>query len=56
MSNTREQTLYELDFTNRPITNADKEICASHLHFCPEWDFMPVDSDCPEYEFCICYE
>ena len=23
-------------------------------HYCPEWDYMPVDETCMEYEFCTC--
>lgn len=24
-------------------------------HYCPEWDYMLIDSTCPEYEVCTCY-
>lgn len=23
-------------------------------HACPEWDFLEIDQDCPEFECCIC--
>ena len=25
-------------------------------HWCPEWDFMPIDETLPEFEACICRE
>jgi len=25
------------------------------LHFCPEWDFMLINDDDPEFEACSCY-
>ena len=24
-------------------------------HSCPEWDYMVIDEDSPEFESCICY-
>jgi len=24
-------------------------------HWCPEWDFLPIDDTCPEFQSCICY-
>ena len=23
-------------------------------HYCPEWDFLPIDETCPEIQGCIC--
>lgn len=23
-------------------------------HYCPEWDDMPIDSACKEFESCLC--
>lgn len=23
-------------------------------HYCPEWDYMLITSECPEYECCMC--
>lgn len=25
-------------------------------HYCPEWDGLPIDETCPEFEFCDCDE
>ncbi len=25
-------------------------------HFCPEWDFLPIDETCGEFECCTCYQ
>lgn len=27
---------------------------SNYKHFCPEWDFLEIDADSPEYEACIC--
>lgn len=23
-------------------------------HFCPDWDYMAIDENCPEFEACAC--
>ncbi len=23
-------------------------------HYCPEWDFMPIDETCDEFQICTC--
>lgn len=23
-------------------------------HFCPDWDYMAIDENCPEFEACTC--
>lgn len=51
----RSRVLYELDMKRNTITNNDRYICAPNLHFCPDWDFLPIDSMSPEYEGCTCY-
>lgn len=25
-------------------------------HYCPDWDFLPIDDTCLEMESCTCYE
>ena len=25
-----------------------------HAHWCPEWDYLPIDSNCEEFEACTC--
>jgi hypothetical protein len=37
-----------LRFHKRILTGSKK-------HFCPEWDFMPIDETCKEFECCLCY-
>jgi len=53
---TREQILNELDFRAHPITTEDEMICASYLHFCPQLEFIAIDSDSPYFKDCRCYE
>lgn len=26
----------------------------NYRHACPEWDFLEIDADSPEYESCLC--
>jgi len=25
------------------------------VHFCPEWDFMAIHEESPEFQACLCY-
>jgi hypothetical protein len=25
-------------------------------HACPDWDFLEIDEDCPEFEACLCFD
>jgi len=25
-------------------------------HYCPDWDYLPIDETCPEYSGCTCYQ
>lgn len=25
-------------------------------HYCAEWDYLPIDETCPEFEYCLCYD
>ena len=25
-----------------------------HKHYCPEFDYLPIDETCTEYQFCMC--
>ena len=31
-----------------------KILTGKHAHYCYDWDFLPVDETCPEYECCHC--
>lgn len=36
------------------------EVCGKVLtggkaHWCPDWDFLPIDETCPEIDGCVCY-
>lgn len=33
----------------------DEAILLPNLHFCPDWDFLPVCDDSPEAEGCTCH-
>jgi hypothetical protein len=27
----------------------------AHAHWCPDWDYLPIDETCQEFESCICF-
>ena len=29
-------------------------LTGKRAHWCPEWDFLPVDETCAEFETCTC--
>lgn len=31
-----------------------KVLTGEKKHFCPEWDFLPIDETRPEFEACTC--
>jgi len=30
-------------------------LSGEHAHYCADWDWMPIDETCPEFEACLCY-
>lgn len=37
------------------FTQEDKRLLPG-LHFCPEWDDLPISDECPEKSCCVCDE
>lgn len=37
------------------IHSSDDRVCPG-IHFCPDWDFLPVCDDSPEKDGCTCGE
>ena len=31
------------------------ELKGKKKHFCPDWDFMPIDESSPEFTACTCF-
>ncbi len=31
-----------------------KTLHGKYKHYCPEFDFLPIDETCFEYEYCLC--
>ena len=31
-------------------------LTGKYKHYCCEWDYLPIDETCPEYEFCYCFK
>lgn len=30
-------------------------LVGKYAHWCSDWDFLPIDETCPEWECCVCY-
>ena len=30
-------------------------LTGKYRHFCWDWDFLPIDETCPEFDACVCY-
>ena len=31
-------------------------LIGKYAHWCPEWDYLPIDETCMEFTCCYCYE
>ncbi len=31
------------------------ELTGKYKHYCVEWDSLPIDENCPEFEVCSCF-
>jgi hypothetical protein len=39
------------------LADADAELAAlagEHRHFCPDWDYLAIDENSPEWQCCTC--
>ena len=32
----------------------DKVLTGENCHYCPDWDYLPIDDTCMEFEACTC--
>jgi hypothetical protein len=32
----------------------DRLLTGKYQHYCPEWDYLPIDDTCMEFEVCTC--
>jgi len=32
----------------------DKALTGDFGHYCPDWDYLPIDETCMEYQACTC--
>lgn len=54
MSLTKEQrAILALADKSGTIRVGDSAICPQ-IHFCPDWDGLPICADSPEAEACVC--
>lgn len=40
--------------TDQLILNKAKDLGKNMVHFCPDWDFMPIWQGTPEFDSCCC--
>lgn len=45
----------ESDFKKDCIKWHSRLLTGTYAHWCWDWDFMPIDETCPEFESCTCY-
>jgi hypothetical protein len=45
---------YSHDWIVDSIRWWDKVLTGEDGHWCPEWDYLPIDETCKEYECCGC--
>ncbi len=45
---------YSEDWIRDSIKYWDKVLIGNKSHWCYEWDDLPIDETCKEYESCIC--
>ena len=44
-----------LDWESECLAFYGRVLTGRHKHWCPDWDFLPVDETCREFECCVCY-
>ena len=42
------------DFEEDCLKYYGKILTGNYKHYCVEWDFLPIDETCPEFEACNC--
>lgn len=51
-----ETRLYTTEWVGECKTWRGKVLWGKYAHFCFDWDDLPVDETCPEYEGCTCLD
>lgn len=44
----------EAEWAEDCLREYGKILRGRHAHWCPEWDFLPIDENSPEFESCTC--
>jgi len=42
------------DFEEDCLHFHGKTLTGKYKHYCPDFDFLPMDETCWEFEFCLC--
>ena len=57
MSNTETWTEESLnEWTEECIKFYGIVLEGDYCHWCTEWDFLPIDETCIEFDCCLCYK
>jgi len=43
-----------LDFCAECLKTYGEILKGEKAHLCPDWDFLPIDENCDEFEACLC--
>jgi hypothetical protein len=49
-----DKLITELHATFRDIT-PEERLAHPSLHYCCDWDYLPIDQFSPEFESCLCF-
>jgi hypothetical protein len=53
---TREHAMAELtEWEKKCLRYHGRVLVGRYPHYCAEWDELPIDETCPEFESCICH-
>lgn len=44
------------DWIRDCIRHYGKVLTGRKAHWCPEWDYLPIDENSFEYDCCLCYK
>lgn len=48
--------LYIGEFNNDCLELYGELLTGANKHYCIDFDYLPIDDTCPEFEFCTCYK
>ena len=43
------------EFEKECIRWYGEKLTGNYAHYCPDWDYLPIDDTCVEFQSCTCY-